>query len=70
MKNLLLVMAQAGAALFALVGALSILNYAFGWRIGFKGSVVPPDPAIAAVFFVIAAALGFIVYRAGRSRPG
>lgn len=74
MKNFLVLFVNLGVAGFALAALGTFLNYLFGLNIGFKGAALPDDPAIGAVFVVLAAIFGAIAFfvnrRAGRAETG
>lgn len=54
MKNFLILCLQLGFVAFTMATILAIVNYLTGWHLGIKGEAVPADPALAALFFVIA----------------
>ena len=47
----------------------TLMNYFFGWSIGFKGAVLPADLRAAALFVVMGAVSAAIVYFGDRPRP-
>ncbi len=66
MKNFLVLFVNLGVIAFALAALGTFLNYLFGLNIGFKGSALPNDPAIGAVFVVMAAIFGAIAFFVNR----
>jgi heme/copper-type cytochrome/quinol oxidase subunit 1 len=74
MKNFLVLFVNLGVIAFALAALGTFLNYLFGLNIGFKGSALPNDPAIGAVFVVMAGIFGAIAFfvnrKAGRAENG
>lgn len=57
MKNFLILIIQLCGFAFIFVSLLSLLNFMFDWRLGYKGSEIPGEMEFAAVFLV----LGLIV---------
>lgn len=53
MKNFIIVVIQLCGYAFVLVSVVSVLNYFFGWHLGFKGTEVPAEPGFAVVFLVL-----------------
>lgn len=58
MKNFLLIACQLGFAAFVMVAVCSILNWSFGWQLGFKGSEIPGDPVSAVAFLILGLLFG------------
>jgi heme/copper-type cytochrome/quinol oxidase subunit 1 len=66
MKNFLVLFVNLGVIAFALAALGTFLNYLFGLNIGFKGSALPNDPAIGAVFVVMAGIFGAVAWFVNR----
>ncbi len=66
MKNFFVLFVNLGVAAFALAALGTFLNYLFGLNLGFKGSALPNDPVIGAVFIVMAAIFGSIAFFVNR----
>ena len=68
MKDLILLILNITAFACGLGAVASVLSYFFGWTIRFKGAEVPGDLRATAMFVVIGAVAGGIVYFATRKR--
>lgn len=66
MKNFLVIAVNLGVVAFALAALGTFLNYLFGLNIGFKGTALPNDPVIGAVFVVMAGVFGAVAYFVNR----
>jgi hypothetical protein len=66
MKNFLVLVVNLGVVAFALAALGTFLNFLFDLGIGFKGSTLPDDPVIGAVFAVMAVAFGAGAYLINR----
>lgn len=66
MKDLLLLILQIVVVACILGTFGTLMNYLFGWSIGFKGAVLPADLKAAAMFVVLGGAAASIAYLVGR----
>ena len=66
MKNFLVLVVNLATVAFTLAAVGTFLNYLLGWHLGYKGSELPPDPALGGVFLAIAAICGAVTFFVNR----